>query len=249
MLVKGIFAFLIFDFCVSSQLAKMRIRKAKREEICRAMNFTEFTYKISNLKNLELPGVEAQHKLAPLLRIQELADTDIRAKKPSKAGVMAVFYPNKDEITNLVLILRKTYKGVHSNQVGFPGGRIENSDKNLKYTALRETEEEVGIPQSEVRVLKKLTKLYIPPSNFWVHPYLGVIDRTPKFIPQESEVEKILEVDLEDFMDERNLISQELSTSYAKNIQVPAFSLNGHVVWGATAMMLSELKDLLKLTL
>ncbi|TVZ27604.1 8-oxo-dGTP pyrophosphatase MutT (NUDIX family) [Gillisia sp. Hel_I_86] len=213
------------------------------------MNFTEFTYKISNLKNLELPGVEAQHKLAPLLRLKELARTDINAKKPSKAGVMAVFYPNKDEITNLVLILRKTYKGVHSNQVGFPGGRVENFDKNLKYTALRETEEEVGIPQSEVRVLKKLTKLYIPPSNFWVHPYVGLIDRTPELVPQESEVEKILEVDLEDFMDERNLISQELSTSYAKNIQVPAFSLNGHVVWGATAMMLSELKDLLKLSL
>ncbi|WP_010227957.1 NUDIX hydrolase [Gillisia marina] len=213
------------------------------------MNFTEFTYKISNLKNLELPGVEAQHKLAPLLRIKELADTDILAKKPSKAGVMALFYPNKDEITNLVLILRKTYKGVHSNQVGFPGGRLENSDKNLKYTALRETEEEVGIPQSEVRVLKKLTKLYIPPSNFWVHPYVGVVDRTPEFIPQESEVEKILEVNLDHFMDEKNLISQELSTSYAKNIQVPAFSLNGHVVWGATAMMLSELKDLLKLSL
>jgi 8-oxo-dGTP pyrophosphatase MutT (NUDIX family) len=116
-------------------------------------------------------------------------------------------------------------------------------------TALRETEEEVGIPQAEVRVLKKLTKLYIPPSNFWVHPYIGLIDRTPELIRQESEVEKILEVDLEDFLDEKNLISQELSTSYAKNIQVPAFSLNGHIVWGATAMMLSELKDLLKLTL
>lgn len=213
------------------------------------MNFTEFTYKISNLKNLELPGVEAQHKMAPILRINELASIDIKAKKPNKAGVMALFYPNKYEITNLVLILRKTYKGVHSNQVGFPGGRVENYDKNLKHTALRETEEEVGVPKAEVRVVKKLTKLYIPPSNFWVHPYVGLIDKTPKLIPQESEVEKILEVDLEDFLDEKNLISQELSTSYAKNIQVPAFSLNGHIVWGATAMMLSELKDLLKLSL
>lgn len=187
--------------------------------------------------------------MAPILRINELASIDIKAKKPNKAGVMALFYPNKYEITNLVLILRKTYKGVHSNQVGFPGGRVENYDKNLKHTALRETEEEVGVPKAEVRVVKKLTKLYIPPSNFWVHPYVGLIDKTPKLIPQESEVEKILEVDLEDFLDEKNLISQELSTSYAKNIQVPAFSLNGHIVWGATAMMLSELKDLLKLSL
>ena len=193
--------------------------------------------------------MEAQHKLAPLLRIQELASTDISSKKPNKAGVMALFYPNKDEVTNLVLILRKTYKGVHSNQVGFPGGRVENFDKNLKHTALRETEEEVGIPKKDVEVIKKLTKLYIPPSNFWVHPYVGVMSKTPNLIPQESEVEKILEIDLEDFMDEKNLISQQLNTSYAKNIQVPAFQLNGHVVWGATAMMLSELKDLLKIAL
>lgn len=213
------------------------------------MNFQEFKDKVSNLKNLELPGVEAQHKLAPLLRIQELANTDIQSKKPNRAGVMALFYPNKNEITNLVLILRKTYKGVHSNQVGFPGGRVENFDKNLKYTALRETEEEVGIPKRDIEVIKKLTKLYIPPSNFWVHPYVGLLSKTPNLIPQESEVEQILEVDLEDFMDERNLISQQLNTSYAKNIQVPAFQLNGHVVWGATAMMLSELKDLLKIAL
>jgi len=213
------------------------------------MNYKEFKDKVSNLKNLDLPGVEAQHKLAPLLRIQELARTDINSKKPNKAGVMALFYPNKEEITNLVLILRKTYKGVHSNQVAFPGGRVEDFDKNLKHTALRETEEEVGIPKKDVEVIKKLTKLYIPPSNFWVHPYVGLMSKTPNLIPQESEVEKILEVDLEDFMDEKNLISQQLSTSYAKNIQVPAFQLNGHVVWGATAMMLSELKDLLKIAL
>jgi len=213
------------------------------------MNYKEFKDKVSNLKNLDLPGVEAQHKLAPLLRIQELARTDINSKKPNKAGVMALFYPNKEEITNLVLILRKTYKGVHSNQVAFPGGRVEDFDKNLKHTALRETEEEVGIPKKDVEVIKKLTKLYITPSNFWVHPYVGLMSKTPNLIPQESEVEKILEVDLEDFMDEKNLISQQLSTSYAKNIQVPAFQLNGHVVWGATAMMLSELKDLLKIAL
>lgn len=198
---------------------------------------------------MKLPGVEAQLKLAPLLRINELSNIDIESKNPNKAGVMAVFYPDNDEITKLVLILRKTYKGIHSNQVGFPGGRVEHFDKNLKHTALRETQEEVGIPKTEIKVLKKLTKLYIPPSNFWVHPYVGVLERTPKLVAQESEVEKILEVDLEDFMNDKNLISQELSTSYAKNIQVPAFSLNGHIVWGATAMMLSELKELLKLSL
>ncbi|HSP82993.1 MAG TPA: CoA pyrophosphatase [Gillisia sp.] len=210
------------------------------------MDFNDFKYKVSNLTNLELPGVEAQHKLAPILRIRELEQIDFNTKKPNKAGVMAVFYPNDQHLTHLVLILRKTYRGVHSNQVGFPGGRVEVYDKNLKHTALRETEEEVGISKDDVRVIKKLTKLYIPPSDFWVHPYVGLIDKTPILKPQESEVEKILEVNLDDFLDEENLIIQKLSTSYASEIEVPAYMLNGHVVWGATAMMLSELKELLK---
>lgn len=190
--------------------------------------------------------MEAQYKLAPILRIRELEQIDFNTKKPNKAGVMAVFYPNDQHLTHLVLILRKTYRGVHSNQVGFPGGRIEVYDKNLKHTALRETEEEVGINKDDIRVIKKLTKLYIPPSDFWVHPYVGIIDKTPILKPQESEVEKILEVNLDDFLDEENLIIQKLSTSYASEIEVPAYMLNGHVVWGATAMMLSELKELLK---
>jgi 8-oxo-dGTP pyrophosphatase MutT (NUDIX family) len=210
------------------------------------MDFDEFRYKISNLKNSKLPGEEAQHKLAPILRIKELKKLDIATKNPNKAGVMAVFYPDKSDNTNFILILRKTYQGVHSNQVGFPGGRLEIFDKNLEHTALRETEEEVGIPKEEVEVLKRLTKLYIPPSNFWVYPYVGLIEKTPILVPQKSEVEKILEVNIDEFLDDKSLIKQKLSTSYANDIEVPAFYLNGQVVWGATAMMLSELKELLK---
>jgi 8-oxo-dGTP pyrophosphatase MutT (NUDIX family) len=210
------------------------------------MDFNEFKYKISNLKNLKLPGEKAQHKLAPSIRIKELEKLNIENKNPNKAGVMVVFYPDKSDNTSFLLILRKTYKGVHSNQVGFPGGRLEIFDKNLKHTALRETEEEVGIAKSDVEVLKRLTKLYIPPSNFWVYPYVGLLYKTPNLVPQKSEVEKILEIDIDEFLDENSLIKQKLSTSYASNIEVPAFSLNGQVVWGATAMMLSELKELLR---
>lgn len=210
------------------------------------MDFNEFKYKISNLTNLALPGVEAQHKLAPILRIEEMKQIDFKTRNPNKAGVMAVFYPDTEHITHLVLILRKTYRGVHSNQVGFPGGRVELTDKDLEHTALRETEEEVGIPQGDIRVIKQLTKLYIPPSDFWVHPFMGYTNRTPQFIPQESEVEKVLEVNLDEFMDSKSVIQKKLSTSYAKEIEVPAFLLSGHVVWGATAMMLSEVKELLK---
>lgn len=164
----------------------------------------------------------------------------------NKAGVMAVFYPNTSGNTSMVLILRRTYKGVHSNQIGFPGGREEPEDGNLQDTALRETEEEVGIPRDEIHVIRELTKLYIPPSNFWVQPYLGLLDHTPNLIKQESEVAKILEVDLDHFLDNSNFVNEELSTSYSKKMLVPAFKLNNQIVWGATGMMLSEIRELFR---
>lgn len=194
---------------------------------------------------MPLPGEEAHKKLAPLVRIKELSEINIEERNPQVAGVMAVFYPDEEGQTRLVLILRKTYKGVHSNQIGFPGGRVEEQDRDLQETALRETEEEVGIPQDQILIIKELSRLYIPPSNFWVQPFLGLVESTPVLVPQESEVEEILEVRLTDFLDEGNIISENLSTSYAVNIDVPAYKLNGHVVWGATGMMLSEIRDLL----
>ena len=159
---------------------------------------------------------------------------------------MSVFYPDEQGQVRFVLILRKTYKGVHSNQVGFPGGRVELEDKHLTDTALRETEEEVGIPRNDIVVLGEMTEIYIPPSNFHVFPFIGMINSTPKLIPQEEEVEAILEIDLDEFLHDSNLITEKLNTSYAKNVEVPAFLLGGHVVWGATAMILSEMKEILK---
>lgn len=210
------------------------------------MDFQNFLDISSKLRKITLPGEASHFKLAPMLRIQELENLNPDQKKPKQAAVMAVFYPGLKEETRFVLILRKTYKGVHSNQVGFPGGRVEVEDRDLMHTALRETEEEVGIPQHEVEVVRELSRLYIPPSNFWVHPFMGVMKKTPVLVPQEDEVEAVLEIALEDFMSDSCLTSEILSTSYAKEIEVPAFILNGHVVWGATAMMLSEMKDILK---
>ncbi len=209
------------------------------------MDFFEFKNRISNLKKIDLPGELAHNKLAPSIRVQELKKIDFSAKKTNKAGVMAVFYP-KNSQTYFVLILRKTYKGVHSNQVGFPGGRVEKEDRDLAETALRETEEEVGIPQDKIEVIRELSKLYIPPSNFWVHPFVGILEETPNLIPQESEVEDILEVKLSDFLSEESFVTRNLSTSYMENIDVPAFLLNDQVVWGATGMMLGELREMLQ---
>lgn len=181
-----------------------------------------------------------------MIRIQELEAGLIKKNNPKKAGVLALFYPNEKRSTNLLLILRKTYKGVHSNQVGFPGGKSEKEDHDILHTALRETHEEVGVAPKGVSIIKSLSEVYIPPSNFEVQPFMGLYEEPEPFVLQESEVESLVEVPLFDFMDDSKIFTQKLTTSYAKNIDVPAFKLNGYIVWGATAMMLSEIKELLK---
>jgi len=193
-----------------------------------------------------LPGEASHHKMAPIERLEELTKESLKKNKAKRAAVMALFYPNRDGETHLALILRKTYKGVHSAQVGFPGGKQEPSDISAEHTALRETQEEIGVLQQDIIVLKKLTQIYIPPSNFFVEPFMGVCETTPQFILQETEVEALIEVKISDFLDDNIYCTRRLSTSYATDIEVPAYILNTHVVWGATAMMLSEVRELLK---
>jgi len=210
------------------------------------MDFQEFENKIVKITKMKLPGEAVQFKMAPMERLAELKKIAIQKETAKKAGVLALFYPSEENKTTLALILRKTYKGVHSAQIGFPGGKYETEDTSLKETALRETEEEVGVKRDAVSVLKQLTDIYIPPSNFFVQPFLGITNSTPKFILQEKEVEALIEVPLLHFMDDSIKTIQTLSTSYAKNLEVPAFTLNGHLVWGATAMMLNEIREMLK---
>lgn len=209
------------------------------------MNFQDFEKQIVKIEKMELPGESVQFKMAPLERLEHLKREVPKFKNAKRAGVMALFYPNTNEETHLILILRKTYKGVHSAQVGFPGGKIEKTDNSIEDAALRETEEEVGIHRNDITVIKKLTQIYIPPSNFFVQPFLGIITKTPQFILDKREVESLIEVNLNCFMNESCVTSQILSTSYATDLEVPAFHLNGHIVWGATAMMLNEVRELL----
>ena len=210
------------------------------------MNFDEFLKSLSKIENIPLPAEASQFKMVPPYR-QELLNKQKEAIKNAKmAGVLALFYPDLDNETTLVLILRKTYKGVHSAQVGFPGGKLEDNDASLKEAAIRETFEEVGVPINTIEIVKTLSKVYIPPSNFYVQPFIGVTKITPRFIKQDDEVEAVIEVSLKYFLDDDRVVKRKVKTSYSVEVEVPAFKLNGHVVWGATAMMLSEIKDLLK---
>lgn len=210
------------------------------------MKFKTFLKLISKIENIPLPAESSHFKMIPPRRksFQEYSANQLESAK--KAGVLALFYPNKKNETTLVFILRKTYKGVHSAQVSFPGGKKEKEDKTLADTAVRETFEEIGVPIQDIKIIKNLTEVYIPPSNFYVQSFVGITNQNPVFYKQDREVEQIIEVNLADVVDDNNIQLKTLSTPYGTDIEVPAFKLSGFVIWGATAMILSEIKDILK---
>ncbi|CAM4049210.1 CoA pyrophosphatase [Flavobacterium sinopsychrotolerans] len=209
------------------------------------MDFQEFLRFVPKLIDARLPALDAHIKMAPLERLESLRNIDFGDKKPRIAAVMMLFYPKKER-THLVLIVRNSYKGVHSAQIAFPGGKYELEDENFAETALRETHEEVGIHPDKIEILKPFTELYIPASNFMVHPFLGISKEELVFLPQPSEVAGIIELPLSTFLSDAIVVDTNLSTSYADSISIPAFKIEEHIVWGATAMMLSELKEVLK---
>ena len=208
------------------------------------MNFKDFIDKIDDLKNAKLGGLDAQFKMAPKLRLKYTQDK-IEAKKPRKAAVLALFYPNVNNKTVLLLTQRASYKGTHSAQISFPGGKTEKGDKNLETTALREAFEEVGIQSSSVEIIRELTDVYIPPSNFLATPFIGFANKRPNFT-LNYEVAKTIEILVSDLLDDNHLTTVNLTTSYMKNIDVPCFKIDNYIIWGATGMMLSEIKELLK---
>ncbi|WP_457610240.1 NUDIX hydrolase [Lutibacter sp.] len=208
------------------------------------MDFKFFKKNISKLKNLPIGGLEAQFNLAPKLRLN-YSQNKIKALNPKKAAVVALFYPNNNNEACFLLTLRASYNGTHSSQISFPGGKFETKDGSLKNTALRETYEEVGIPIHEISIFKQMTDVFIPPSNFLVTPFLGYLESAPLFT-KNHEVEKLITVTIKDLLKDSSISTTTLSTSYASDIEVSCFVLNSYIVWGATAMMLNEIKQLIK---
>ncbi len=189
-----------------------------------------------------LPGPEAQYRMAHIGR-------NSRLKVPAsarKAGVMALLYPAQED-WNLVLIERQHHpKDQHKGQISFPGGKHDPGDPDLKFTALRETEEEVGIDRNSIEVLGQLTDLYIPVSNFLVSPFVGFVDHPPDLIPDHSEVRSILTPPISLFLEREVVGATQIQINQdilLKN--VPYFPVENKILWGATAMMLSELLYLL----
>ena len=208
------------------------------------MKFERFLKNIDQLKKIQLGGLDSQFKLAPKMRLG-YDSKKIIAKNPKIAAVLALFYPNNTDDLTLLLTKRASYNGTHSDQISFPGGKIEKSDNNLSQTALRETFEEVGVLQEKIEILREITDVYIPPSNFLVTPFISVTKTKPIF-KVNSEVAEIIEISVLDLLDEKSIGSIQITTSYMKETTVPCFTINGSIIWGATAMILSEIKEALK---
>ena len=209
------------------------------------MLFTDFIKYVPKIQKEKLLSSDAHAKMAPLERISFLKEMNYIDKNPKRAAVLMLFYP-KNSMTHLALIVRNTYPGVHSSQIGFPGGKVEIEDKDLEQTALRETHEEVGIHPEKIQVIKPFSEIYIPPSNFLVYPYMGISHEELQFIPDLVEVKRVLEFPLSLFIDDKTITQVKMTTSYATDMEVPAFMVEKYVVWGASAMMMSELKENIK---
>lgn len=199
---------------------------------------------IKALQAAELPG-DISHKIysppyRPVLSKEEAMERGARL-----AGVNILLY-KKGEEWHIPLILRaQNDRDKHSGQISLPGGSAEPEDANMAETAVRETWEEIGIPRQEIRVIRELSSIYIPPSNFFVHPFVSFTRRNPRFYIQESEAVQLLEIPVS-FLKNLPEVPQVQVFPTSRGIEVPYISFQKYNIWGATAMILSEFISMVK---
>lgn len=205
-------------------------------------DLNSFIIELQKQLSSPLPGRDAQLKMASTIRNKE-AGFNYDTSTATKSSVLISLYPAEENL-NTVFILRQTYDGVHSGQVSFPGGRMEPDDNSLIHTALREAQEEVNIDAGKVKIIGTLSELFIPPSNFIVLPVIGFLNERPDLKPEISEVAAIIETDIS-FLFDDNFIKQKTIDINGYKIEAPYFDVQDKVIWGATAMILSELKEVI----
>lgn len=203
------------------------------------MKFHPFIQHLSNYGFYDLPGQEAQLVMAPNIRQEEIRSMGT-GNDPVKSGVIILVYPGNGEEAHTVFIRRPQYDGVHSGQIALPGGRQEEDDKDMMETALREAEEEIGIARQDVQVAGKLTDLYIPPSNYLVSPFIGIIPDKPVFYPDNNEVAQIIELPLRIFVEDTYRTRVPITMATGECMDTPCYLVDHHTIWGATAMIIAE---------
>ncbi len=199
---------------------------------------------VEQLKTLDLPGASAHQEVAPEGRLS-ISDAQIQSRDPKMAAVVAVIY-QKHNGPNIILTKRKPYNGVHSSQISFPGGKKEEGDIDFWACAQRECYEEIGIQIPNNNLIRPLSPIYIPPSNFFVHPFLAILNEPPNYLLDDKEVDYIIDLPLSSLLDDSILRDVKVETQQGIKLDVKAYVHEQEIIWGATAIILSELKYLLK---
>ncbi len=190
----------------------------------------------------ELPG-EAAH--APYKRYRQQFETS-NAKQTRRPAAVAIHLYPQNSAWHFILIERSTYNGQHSGQMAFPGGKPDPTDPHLEFTARRESLEEIGIPIDQGQHLKTLSKVWIPVSGFEVSPYVFLHEQAPLLQPDPREVQEIISVSVSDLIADSSLTSKDIEIPGGQVLEAhPCFLLNNKIVWGATALMLNEVRMLL----
>lgn len=205
------------------------------------MNIKSLSKLLTKRLEQSLPGWEAHLKMSTHMH------KDARLNPPGhsrQAAVLILLYIHDNQLW-MPLIQRPVYDGVHSGQMALPGGKHEPQDKDLIETALRETHEEIGVKVDRKFVLGELSKLYIPPSNITVSPILAMVETQPTYVRDPLEVENITEVSVNALQASENYLVKDVEIYDGRVLKAPSFQIDEKTIWGATAMMLSELLFLL----
>lgn len=187
----------------------------------------------------DLPGMAAQNKMAP-----QGSEKYRQISNDHKiACVLALLFPKNDH-WHICLIERTSHHpdDKHAGQISFPGGKLDDNDDSYEDCALRETYEEIGISPDTIGILGELTPLYVYVSNFLVHPFVGFTTESPKFIIQEAEVKNIIEMPMKHFTKSKYKQVGDIKVRDMILPDTPYYDVNGQKLWGATAMIMSELE-------
>jgi 8-oxo-dGTP pyrophosphatase MutT (NUDIX family) len=201
---------------------------------------------IERLKNElgNLPGEAAHLDMLPLRQVSSEA---LKKAENYRLSAVLLLLHEMNGQSHFVLTQRNEYKGKHSGQISFPGGKVEPTDPDTTYTALRETHEEIGIQPHSIDLMGRLTEVYIPVSNFLIHPYIGHSKQTLITQADPREVSQVIHASTKALLDDSNIISTHIKLDSGMVLKdIPAFNFDGHIVWGATAIILNEFKTLLK---
>ena len=204
----------------------------------------EFDNLIFHLKkriNTNLPGKDSHKKMKISYRNEKKISFNINRAKP--AAVLLLLFPDNKKIC-FYLTKRTEKLKYHKGQISLPGGSNEKGESLLE-TALRETEEEIGVNKNEISILGQITPLFIPVTGFMMTPFIGITSKEPIIKLDSMEVEELFSVNILDLINNDKLITHRQLNG--RDVTIPYFNLNNQQVWGATSMVLSEFKDMLHL--